>query len=851
MPILDLGNNPISVSLAYPNGSSAIVVPVIGFDVKDSHLGSDGLSKTTGTLTIPASPLVPFLESFDPLENPARFARKCRVIITIENSAGAIIAHPRGRLRILKVPASPLGRAPELEIEVGCLLALKDLRKPPVDDSGVILGTSTTRTEIINRLAAKIYIGNLLDPIDEWPINYPIVTEQSYVATMGQLAWDAGYVLWIDNQERLRASKAVVKPPTPDLRIRIGVGEVEVSAIAPDETPVELVRASGIAPNVSPTENPSTVFAIAADEEFDPSEISSTVFLGFGTHQIITRTNSRQPRGRIFPVQFPGQDSLITASEEDTITLYDEEGEGLLRRKTTIIRQPRGVIFPTTNPGATDRIDSKEIIESYFYENDATVRIETKTYEPAALVLGTAPNYLGGNIRTYGMKLSEWVTQSWSKSGKGWVQSSKTRRYKPGETSRAETTYSSAGGSTPPAPERRDEANQGEETQFKGEVRFPPISGSILGEDDRDFDVSYPVSDAHCVAVANLEGALLHGRQSRLNWILPLSDRILTEYQPLMVIDWRSPSGVVTRHLTDGLAFIHNFVSGVVSGDSINLGQVRRVSPGITPGEGVNDPNEYLYPPFAESTSLSGLVQLTGSLLALGFSSSIPANLVGNVALTGSLTAGTVITPVVAGILGSMASETTATFALSVQDFVPGSTRTYVLNNDFNGLFQWLGTLGLTTSRLNPSSALPDGRGLSLVTFSSEDSFGMDVSRMTDRISSAVTTGNFANSWMQFDISRIGNRTLVCNYYTVRARNTGGGGGNHPTAFTFQGSNDATTWVDLDVRTGLTYTAATFYSYPVSGSTAYRYFRLIQTALNSSGNNRFALSEFEIYGVFT
>ena len=102
---------------------------------------------------------------------------------------------------------------------------------------------------------------------------------------------------------------------------------------------------------------------------------------------------------------------------------------------------------------------------------------------------------------------------------------------------------------------------------------------------------------------------------------------------------------------------------------------------------------------------------------------------------------------------------------------------------------------------------------------------------------------------MQFDISQVGTRTLICNYYTVRAR--AGTGGNHPTAFTFQGSNDATTWVDLDIQTGLTYTAATFYSYPVGGSTAYRYFRLIQTALNSSGNNRFALSELEIYGVFT
>jgi len=242
--------------------------------------------------------------------------------------------------------------------------------------------------------------------------------------------------------------------------------------------------------------------------------------------------------------------------------------------------------------------------------------------------------------------------------------------------------------------------------------------------------------------------------------------------------------------------------------------------------------------------------------LAIGSSSVFDLSVTSSTGMSGVLAIGSsstfdlsVTEPSV--LIGSMASETNSTFALSVQDFVPGSTRTYVSDNDLNGVFYWLGTLGLTTSYLSPSNEIPAGRALSLVTFSSEDSFGMGVWRMNDLFSGAVTTGNFANSWMQFDISRVGNRTLLCNYYTVRARSTAGGGGNHPTAFTFQGSNNATTWVDLDIQTGLTYTPGTFYSYPVGGSTAYRYFRLIQTALNSSGNDRFALAELEIYGAFT
>jgi len=617
MSILDLGNNPISVMLAYPDGSGAIAVPVISFDVKDSHLSSDGLSKTTGTVTISASPLIPFAEALDPLENPARFARKCRVIATIKNGAGVAIAHPRGRLRILKIPASPIGMAPVLEIEIGCLLALKDLRKPPVDDSGIALGTVTTRSEIINRLAAKIGIGALIDSIEEWPINYPVTAQQSYVATMGRLAWDVGYVLWIDNLEQLRARKAPTAPTTPDLRVTIGRGEVYCAAIAPDETPVELVRASGVGLEVKATTNPLPVYAIASDSEFSVSGIRTTNFLGFGTSTIATLTNDRQPRGRVFPALFPGRSSLIYAAEEDSYTYYDE-AEGLLRLIKTTIRQPRGIIFPTESPGDTELIDSKEILTRYTYLDDVTIEINIKTYEPAQLVLGTAPIYMGSKVRTYGMKLSAWDSQSWSRQGTGWVQSSNTRRYKPGETSRAGTTYSGVGNNTPPASERRDEPNYGEEKQFSGVVKFLPMSGSVLGEDDRDFEVGHPISDAHCEEHARLEGVLLHGRQSRLNWVLPLRDRILSEYRPLMIIDWETPSGVVTRHLTDGLSFTHDATKGVLGGDSINLGQVRRRSPApvIPVADGVNDAAEYTFVPYAQSINLIGRVKARGSLFA-------------------------------------------------------------------------------------------------------------------------------------------------------------------------------------------------------------------------------------------
>ncbi len=69
-----------------------------------------------------------------------------------------------------------------------------------------------------------------------------------------------------------------------------------------------------------------------------------------------------------------------------------------------------------------------------------------------------------------------------------------------------------------------------------------------------------------------------------------------------------------------------------------------------------------------------------------------------------------------------------------------------------------------------------------------------------------------------------------------------------------QGSNDTTTWVDLDTRSSnATLNSANAWGHFTcnGGNTAfYRYLRLLQTGLNSSGNNQLALAEIEFYGIF-
>lgn len=823
--------------------------------------------------------------------NPARFARGCKVLASLQYLPGQYVPHPRSTLRILKAPTPSISGEPTLEIEIGCLLALLDYRKPPSNDTSSILGSENYRYDIISQLAAKAGIERVSVDIEEYPVSYPITTEQGYVATMGRVAWDAGYVLWIDGSETLCARKVPIAPNRPDARITVGVQEVSLKAIAPDETPVELVRAVGVAPEVKPTVNPKTVYAISSDEEFNPSSLRSTVFLGFGTKTVSTHTNVVQPRGRVFPALYPGSTQSIVSTEEDNYWFYDDQPEGLLRYKKTIVRQPEGVIFPAQSPGSSILLDAKEIVTSYFYLDDATIRIETKTYEPAQLVIGTAPPYMGQTIRTYGMKLSEWETESWTKEGGVWVRSPEIRKYKRGEQSRAETTFSGSGSTTPPAPERRTEPFYKEERQFVGEAKFPPVVGSSFQEVSREYEVNYPVSNQHCEEHARLEGTLLHGRQARLNWTLPIIDAIRFYYQPLMVFDWKLPDGTVMRHLTDGMAFVHDPDRGIVGGDSINLGQVRRRSPAtVTVPDGVQDGAEYLYPPFALATTLQGSINLTGSLFAPGYSFSMAANLIGAAQATGSLM-------VLAKLEGAIASDTTAVISLVADPLqatiasnstavlilladvrlqgaiASDSTAVLMLSNDvrLSGAIASDSTAVLTLSKdarlqgaiasdTTAAIALATGSpGVALTYVSGGDANGLFYYRGTNDGASAWTNPHtagritviFSSTFDPYqNIAAMVDRKAGTDAATGNIAGSwikfdlGAGHSlvlnryavqtrsyiwNCPSAFKFRASNDNVNWVDLDSRSTPTWVAGQWNAYAVSSSTAYRYFQLLST----------------------
>ncbi len=108
----------------------------------------------------------------------------------------------------------------------------------------------------------------------------------------------------------------------------------------------------------------------------------------------------------------------------------------------------------------------------------------------------------------------------------------------------------------------------------------------------------------------------------------------------------------------------------------------------------------------------------------------------------------------------------------------------------------------------------------------------------------AIATANIANSFLIIDLKT---RKLQPNYYSIRARNFNA---NHLKNWKFQASNDYATWIDLDTRALATaLTSNQWFSAPINGqTTAYRFFRLLQTGLSSSADNVLTLGEIEMYG---
>lgn len=174
-------------------------------------------------------------------------------------------------------------------------------------------------------------------------------------------------------------------------------------------------------------------------------------------------------------------------------------------------------------------------------------------------------------------------------------------------------------------------------------------------------------------------------------------------------------------------------------------------------------------------------------------------------------------------------------------------TLTYQSDGDTNGVCYWIGTNYGTEAWVNPHAA-------ERVVVSKSGASNADlnfVERMVDRIANDVGTNNQPNSWIKIDLG-ITNK-LTINYYSLRGR-TGQYNDNYPRNWKLQGSNDNSSWIDLDTQSNNIAISGQgiWVSIPVSNqAVGYRYLQILQTGLTSSDASFLSLGEFEFYGTLT
>ncbi len=166
----------------------------------------------------------------------------------------------------------------------------------------------------------------------------------------------------------------------------------------------------------------------------------------------------------------------------------------------------------------------------------------------------------------------------------------------------------------------------------------------------------------------------------------------------------------------------------------------------------------------------------------------------------------------------------------------------------YDGIINWLGTNGFRAGFLNPSTR-PVIRSITATQSTDQDATRTADKALDQLIDSdyrSIHTTNVAGSWWKIDL---GTRRVEVDHYGLRGREDSG---QLLRNWKLQGSNDDSTWTDLDTQTSnASITAGTWFDGSVANATSWRYLRILQTGVNSSGQNYLTLGGFEVWGTIS
>jgi len=116
-------------------------------------------------------------------------------------------------------------------------------------------------------------------------------------------------------------------------------------------------------------------------------------------------------------------------------------------------------------------------------------------------------------------------------------------------------------------------------------------------------------------------------------------------------------------------------------------------------------------------------------------------------------------------------------------------------------------------------------------------------------ISTKWVTPGAVPGWVQYDYGS-GNTEVVTGYYLTNSEYALAQAiADSPKSWQLQGSNNGTSWTNLDTQTGITYGARNETKFfPIGNTTSYRYYRLNVTEVGGGGTNPIAIAELRLMG---
>lgn len=312
---------------------------LVSFRGSDSKLDQAGLVIFTGEIVLGRPD---GFESLDDRRN-GRWNRGQAIDVQIADKSGSLRPSPRGGKLFILDSGFDL-KTRKLTLQVGDVFALMNFKEGKGDKSGICLGTSNSRTEIINRLLAAAGCPNLIDSVPGFLSHpSPRLLEGNYLQQAGAIAAASGYFLWVDSYGLVRASGINTRANSPILSLNAASQSADYVRLE-GEQPAEEVLVRGKVTIVRKTGDETET----KTEEYGPGLLAGSP----SASEIIVK------RTRI-------------------LDKFDRSSK--LRTVQTWVQQPEGIVIPVDFVrdvpafGRTSLIDSEYRIETFQYEKNAPI----------------------------------------------------------------------------------------------------------------------------------------------------------------------------------------------------------------------------------------------------------------------------------------------------------------------------------------------------------------------------------------------------------------------------------------------------------------------------------------------